>query len=223
MRIDESSIDYSDIPPITDFSTARKNPFAEKIKKHGYTIQIHYSPEDVARMTRQSIKDINDIEDMAWLDLDADEIAAFKKYRKYNVAKDALRELEPLFNAFLEYGAKHQDEANLLLSQHGYSFADVDLWKSAVANYFPTEVILKEMFHFCVKNGEAETNGAVFVKGDSIGRNIPEDRKLTRMKASEIKTLIMNHVCAFNDIHKNGDMVFASAKDSQPTSVTMGL
>ena len=83
MKIDKM-IDYSDIPPITDFSSARKNPFAEKIKKHGYTIQIHYSPEDVARMTKQSIEKIDGIEDMAWLDLDADEIVALKKYRMAN-------------------------------------------------------------------------------------------------------------------------------------------
>ena len=86
MRIDDNQIDYSDIPAITDFSTARKNPFAEQIKKHGYTIQIHYSPEDVARMTAQSIDEIDGIEDMAWLDLDADEIAALKKYRRANTA-----------------------------------------------------------------------------------------------------------------------------------------
>ena len=84
MRIDDNQIDYSDIPPITDFSSVRKNPFAEHIKKHGYTIQIHYSPEDVARMNSQTIEDINGIEDMAWLDLDADEIAALKKYREAN-------------------------------------------------------------------------------------------------------------------------------------------
>ena len=54
-----SLIGYSDIPPITGFSTAR--------------------------MTRESIEDINGIEDMAWLDLDEDEIAALKKYREANV------------------------------------------------------------------------------------------------------------------------------------------
>jgi hypothetical protein len=84
MRNEDKSIDYSDIPPITDFSTARKNPFAQKIKKHGYTIQIHYSPDDVARMTAQTIEDIDGIEDMAWLDLDEDEIVALKQYRKSN-------------------------------------------------------------------------------------------------------------------------------------------
>ena len=87
MRTDDNLIDYSDIPPITDFSTARKNPFADKIKKYGYTIQIHYSPEDVANMTKQSIENIDGIEDMAWLDLDEDEVVALKKYRKANTSK----------------------------------------------------------------------------------------------------------------------------------------
>ena len=78
------TIDYSDIPEITDFSNARKNPYAEKIKKNGYTLRIRYSPEDVANMTNQAIENIDSIEDMAWLDLDPDEIAALKKYRAAN-------------------------------------------------------------------------------------------------------------------------------------------
>ena len=56
----DKTIDYSDIPPVTDFSEARRNPFgvAERIKKYGYTtkehrndgsdIVTHYSPEDAA-------------------------------------------------------------------------------------------------------------------------------------------------------------------------------
>jgi len=80
----DKAIDYSDIPPITDFSGARRNPFAERIKKHGYTIQIHYSPDDVAKMTTRSIEKIDRMEDMDWLGLDADEIAALKKYREAN-------------------------------------------------------------------------------------------------------------------------------------------
>ena len=35
-------------------------------------------------MTKQSIESVDGIEDMAWLELDADEIAALKKYRKAN-------------------------------------------------------------------------------------------------------------------------------------------
>jgi len=79
-------IDYSDIPPITDFSSARKNPYAEKIKKNGYTIRIHYSPEDVANMNIRAIEKIDGLEDMEWADLDPHEIVALKKYRETNKA-----------------------------------------------------------------------------------------------------------------------------------------
>jgi hypothetical protein len=80
----DTAIDYSDIPAITDFSSARKNPYAEKIKKHGYTIRIHYSAEDVAKMNAQAIEKIDGLEDMEWLDLDPSEINALKKYREAN-------------------------------------------------------------------------------------------------------------------------------------------
>ena len=30
-----------------DFSNGRKNPHAEKLKKEGYTVKIHYSPQDI--------------------------------------------------------------------------------------------------------------------------------------------------------------------------------
>jgi len=80
----DKTIDYSDIPEITDFSSARKNPYAEKIKKYGYTLRIHYSPDDVANMNTRAIEKIDGLEDMEWLDLDSDEIAALKKYRESN-------------------------------------------------------------------------------------------------------------------------------------------
>jgi len=74
-------INTNDIPEITDFSTARPNPYAEKIRKHGYSITIHYSPEDVARMTQNTIDKIKNLD---MLELDPDEIAALEKYRKAN-------------------------------------------------------------------------------------------------------------------------------------------
>jgi len=74
-------IDTSDIPEITDFSNARPNPYAEKIKKYGYSITIHYSPDDVARMTKNTIDKIKGLD---MLELDSDEIAALEKYRKAN-------------------------------------------------------------------------------------------------------------------------------------------
>jgi len=33
-----------------DFTKGRKNPYAEKFRKEGYTIMIHYSPEAIAEM-----------------------------------------------------------------------------------------------------------------------------------------------------------------------------
>ena len=41
-----------------DFSNGRKNPHAEKIKKEGYSITIHYSPQDVAEGHLDDTKDI---------------------------------------------------------------------------------------------------------------------------------------------------------------------
>ena len=52
-----------------DFSKGRKNPFAEKLKKEGYTIMVHYSPKDIAEM---------DKDDLSYLD--SDEIEALDKY-----------------------------------------------------------------------------------------------------------------------------------------------
>ena len=79
-------IDTSDIREMTkeDFAQGRKNPYAEKIKKYGYTIKIHYSPEYVSEMTKNNVTRINNMEDMEWLDLDPVEIEVLKKYREAN-------------------------------------------------------------------------------------------------------------------------------------------
>ena len=74
-------INTSDISEITDFSRVRPNPYAEKIKKYGYSITIHYKPEDVARMTQNTIDKIKSLD---MLELDSDEMAALEKYRKAN-------------------------------------------------------------------------------------------------------------------------------------------
>ena len=76
-------IDTSDIREMTaeDFAKGRKNPYAEKIKREGFSVTVHYSPEDVANMKKHSMDQINKIENMKWLDLDPDEIRALKKYR----------------------------------------------------------------------------------------------------------------------------------------------
>ena len=77
------NIDISDIPEITDFSSARPNPYAKKIRESGYSITIHYSPEDVARMTQNALAII---ENLGMLELDPDELAAMEKYHKANSA-----------------------------------------------------------------------------------------------------------------------------------------
>jgi len=72
-------IDTSDIPEINDFSKARSNPYAEKIRKYGYSITIHYSPEDVARMTKDNLDKIKGLD---MLELDSDEKEALRKYEE---------------------------------------------------------------------------------------------------------------------------------------------
>jgi len=83
MNIDNIPIDLSDIPELTekDFANARKNPFADRIKKHGYSITIHYSPEDVASRIRENADRIYGM-DMS--DFDEDERKAFEKYLESN-------------------------------------------------------------------------------------------------------------------------------------------
>ena len=77
-------IDTSDINEITaeEFANARKNPYAEKLRKNGYSIIIHVSPEDIKKTTQNNLEKINDVERNDWLDLDAEEIAALKRYRQ---------------------------------------------------------------------------------------------------------------------------------------------
>ena len=58
MNKNNASFDIYDMPEIRDFSKACKNPFADKIKKEGYSVTIHYSPEDVANGAIDDKKDI---------------------------------------------------------------------------------------------------------------------------------------------------------------------
>jgi uncharacterized protein YqgV (UPF0045/DUF77 family) len=41
-----------------DFSKGRKNPHAEKILKEGYSITVHYSPQDITEGHFDDTKDI---------------------------------------------------------------------------------------------------------------------------------------------------------------------
>ena len=58
MSKNDTTFNIDNMPEIMDFSKARKNPFADKIKKEGYSVTIHYSPEDVANGVIDDKKEI---------------------------------------------------------------------------------------------------------------------------------------------------------------------
>ena len=72
-------IDFSDIPEITDFSTAHRNPYYERIRKNGFTITEHYSPEDVKKIVSGICR-----RDTSSLNLDPEEQKAFERYIEAN-------------------------------------------------------------------------------------------------------------------------------------------
>jgi len=74
-------IDTSEIREITDFSKARKNPYAERLRKDGYSIVINVSPDDISKMTRRNFEAI---QGMDMLELDPDEQKALEKYMNAN-------------------------------------------------------------------------------------------------------------------------------------------
>ena len=55
---DSEGINYDDIPEIKDFSKVRRNPHAKSIREKGYSITIHYTPEDIANGEFDDSKDI---------------------------------------------------------------------------------------------------------------------------------------------------------------------
>ena len=71
------NIDLSDIPEITGKKKALKNPFYERIMKHGFSITEHYTPEDIANIKKGSIARKIDI-----FSLDPEEQAALERYNK---------------------------------------------------------------------------------------------------------------------------------------------
>ena len=60
-----------------DPSRVKKNPFYEDIVKNGFSIAIHYSPEDAAKIIKGKQKFAFDL-----MEHDPKEIAAFEEYRK---------------------------------------------------------------------------------------------------------------------------------------------
>ena len=60
-----------------DVSKIRKNPYYADILKNGFSIAVHYSPEDVAEIINGKQKFDFDL-----LEHDPDELAAFERYHK---------------------------------------------------------------------------------------------------------------------------------------------
>jgi hypothetical protein len=60
-----------------DFSNGRRNPYAEKLRKEGFTITIHYGPDDISEM-----------DNTEECDLLPDEMAAFEEYRAHMEAEN---------------------------------------------------------------------------------------------------------------------------------------
>jgi len=72
-----TNIDLSDIPEVTGKTKTRKNPFYERIMKHGFSITEHYSPEDIANITKGTFARRIDV-----TVLDPEEQEALEKYKK---------------------------------------------------------------------------------------------------------------------------------------------
>ena len=64
---------------LPDPSRVQKNPYYNDIIKNGFSIVVHYSPEDVAEIISGKQKFDFDL-----LEHDPDELAAFDKYHKAN-------------------------------------------------------------------------------------------------------------------------------------------
>jgi len=75
--IENANIDLSDIPEVTGKMKARKNPFYERIMKHGFSITETYSPADIANTTSGKLARRIDI-----TILDQEEQDALDRYKK---------------------------------------------------------------------------------------------------------------------------------------------
>ena len=74
-------IDSLDNLIIPEKSKIRKNPYYEDIIKNGFSVVVHYSPEDVAEMINGTQRFDFDL-----LEHDPDELEAFEKYRLANLS-----------------------------------------------------------------------------------------------------------------------------------------
>ena len=63
-----------------NISRIRKNPYYEDIIKNGFSITVHYSPDDVAEIMSGKQKFDFDL-----LEHDPDELAAFERYKQKQI------------------------------------------------------------------------------------------------------------------------------------------
>ena len=78
-----NKIDFSDIPEITKAVKVRKNPYYEDLMKSGFSVTVHYSPEDAANIAKgivEAKKDANLFE------LDDEELVALARYKRAHQA-----------------------------------------------------------------------------------------------------------------------------------------
>ena len=78
-----AKIDFSDIPEITPEilkkTRVRKNPYYESLMKHGFSITVHYGPED-AKAIADGIADAKRSANL--FEMDDEELAALERYKK---------------------------------------------------------------------------------------------------------------------------------------------
>ena len=114
--------------------------------------------------------------------------------KEKNDALDALYKLEPLFRGFNNYRRKDSEGANSILSQYGYSLDYDKKWKYTTMNNFPTETLVKEMYNFCVKHGENDTDGILFTKRYE-STELDEHKKVGK---DDVYALIENYITALS-------------------------
>ena len=75
--MNHDKIDTTDIPEITDFTGAVKNPYYEKLMSKGFSITVHYTPKDAADISKGICS-----HDIDLFEYDDEELAALEQYRE---------------------------------------------------------------------------------------------------------------------------------------------
>ena len=70
-------IDTSDIPEITDFTGAVKNPYYNKLINKGFSVVIHYKPKDAVEISKGICS-----RDIDLFEYDEKELEALDEYKR---------------------------------------------------------------------------------------------------------------------------------------------